>query len=122
VNGGQLPRHIINVDGVLFGKFEQMRFGVLGDVEQDFRPLKAKLALQLLHPGPLPGAELPAIAPGCAVAETVLLKQDDGHARLCQMRSSGEPGEPAADDEDIGSQRAGKRGIRRALADRVLIP
>ena len=62
------------VDG---GEFEQMRLGLFGKVEQRLGAGKTVLGFQLLGPGALAGAELPAIAARRAVAEAVRLDQHD---------------------------------------------
>lgn len=64
-----LARHEIDVDLVGGGEFEQVRLGLLGQVEQCLGAGKTELGLHFLRPGALACAELSAIAPGSAVAQ-----------------------------------------------------
>ena len=70
----------VDLDVVRLGEFKQMRLGLLGDVEQRLGALESVFGLQFLSAGTLPGAELPAIAPGGAVAKAVRLDQDHRRA------------------------------------------
>ena len=76
MNDEELARHVVDTDGEGLGETQKTRLGVFGDIEEDFRPLKAKFRLQLFDPGALPGAKLPAIAPRRAIAEAVLFEKD----------------------------------------------
>jgi hypothetical protein len=70
----------------------------------------------------LPGAELAAIAAGCAIAKAVCLDQHDIAAGFGEMGCRGQAGETAAYDDDIGLSAAFKRRIFRSRAGSILIP
>ena len=99
----------VDLDLVDGGEFQQMRLGLLGQVEQRLGALEAEFVLQLLRAGPLAGAELAAIAARRAVAEAMRLDQRDIGARLGEMGRRRQAGEAAADDDDVGAS-----GRRRA--------
>jgi hypothetical protein len=92
-------------------------FRAFGKVEERPGALVADLLLELFRPPPLAGAELPAIAPRCSVAEAVGIDQDGRNAGPGQMMRGLQPGIAAADDGDVASPRAVESGIGRPLAD-----
>ena len=112
----------VDVDPVRLGEFEQVRLGLLGEVEQRLGAGKAVLGLELLSAGALAGAELAAIAAGCAVAEAAAIDQHHVAAGLGQVRRSGQPGEAAADDHHVAAPVAVERVVFRPRADRGFVP
>jgi hypothetical protein len=103
-------------------KSMHVALGVLGDRKQRLRPLQPDLFFLLLRPGPLAGAHLAAIAPGCAVAEFRLLDQHDIDAGLRQIGRRRQAGEAAADDRHVAAPVAVERRIVRPLSGRRLVP
>ena len=122
VGDGKLTGLEVNTDLVGAGEVEQVRFGVLCHAEECLRTRLAELVLHLLRPPVLAGAELAAIAPGCAVAEAGSVDQHHVNAVNGKLIGCLQAGEAAADDDDIGGGRAVKPGIGRALGKGRLIP
>src|SRR5690606_13265703 len=101
VDHGHLPRPIVDIDPMRRGKIQQMRLGVFCQVEQRLCAREADLAFQFFAPCALPCAQLAAIAPGCAIAETMSIDQRHAGSGLRKMRGCRQPREAAADDDDI---------------------
>ena len=97
----QLAGHVFDVDAMRVGKIEQIVLGVFGQVEQRLGPLEAELALHFLWRPALAGAQLPAIAARCAIAETVGVDQRDRHAFLGKIVGGLQAGKAAADDDNV---------------------
>jgi hypothetical protein len=126
VRGRDLARAEIGVDVVGCGKAR-------ADASSPARPrqtapctLAAEIRLAFLHPGPLAGAELPAIAARSAVAEARAFDQHHVLAARRQVIGRLQPGEAAADDHHVGSRGsvAGRRrrDARRASPHRTRCP
>ena len=107
VNDVEMAGPEVDVDLVGGGELEQMRLGLLGEVEQRLGAFEAEFGFQFLRPGALAGAKLAAIAARCAVAEAVRLDQHHAGPGLGQMGRRRQAGKAAADDDDVG--RAGRR-------------
>ncbi|ENN88860.1 hypothetical protein RHSP_11459 [Rhizobium freirei PRF 81] len=111
----------VDVDAVSGCEIEQMVLGILGKIEEGFRALVTDLLFHFLRPPALPGAELPAVAAGGAVAEAVAVDQHDLGTALGEIVGSLEAGIAAADDRDVSPARAVELRIARARADGRLI-
>src|SRR5690606_4924411 len=107
----QVAGYIVDVDGIFGGKGQKMRLGLFRKVEQSLGAGEIKLSFEVLAPGALAGAKLPAIAARRAVAQPMGFDKDHVCAASCQMDSSGQAGEAPADDHDVGAGAAIKRRI-----------
>ena len=112
----------VDLDGVGLSEFEEVRLGLLGEVEERLGAFEAVLRLHLFRAGALARTELPAVAARSAVAEAVRLDQDHVDAGLGQMRGGRQSGEAAADDHDVRRQVAVQRRIFGTFSDGVFIP
>ncbi len=98
----------VGVDPVRVGKREQMHLRPLGHGKLRLGVVAAEIGLAFFHPGPLSGAKLPAIAARGAVAEARALDQHHILAACGQVIGRLQPGEAAADDDDVGSRGTGQ--------------
>ncbi|MND73782.1 hypothetical protein D3C80_653670 [compost metagenome] len=82
-------------------KIVEMPLGVFCHVEQKFGALKAKLFLGIFRPPALPGAELPTITAGAAIAKMPALYQR--HRDTGRRKTVGclQPGVTTTDDRHI---------------------
>jgi hypothetical protein len=117
-----LAGHVVDLDLVDGGEFEEMRLGLFGEFEQRLGPGKAVFRFELLGPGALTGAELAAIAARCAVAETMRFDQHDIAAGPGEVHRRRQTGKTAANDDDVAPQVTVKRLVFGPWTGRVLIP
>ncbi len=117
-----LAGHVVDLDLVDSGEFEEMRLGLFGEVEQRLGPGKAVFRFEFLGPGALAGAELAAIAARSAVAEAMRFDQHDIAAGPGEVHRRRQAGEAAANDDDVAPQVTVERLVFGPWAGRVLIP
>ena len=98
------------------------QLGLLGHGPKKLRSFLAKLALQGELIAPVPAAELPAVAPGGAIADAPRLEQDHAIATLGKVERAGKPRIAATDDADIGAHVAVKRGPSGVRPRASLVP
>jgi len=98
----QIAPFEIAIDLVFGDALDDQPLGLFGNGKAFDRIVLAELCFDALLAGRETGADLPTIAPRCAIADLAGLEHDDLVASLGQLQGGRKTGESSPDNADIG--------------------